>query len=311
MGLRNLSLVGNRKGFAGYELDDSLAAAQVMYHVRLRVLNSDLGRWLTRDPMGYVDGASLYQYAGSAPLSTVDPTGAAAYVKKYWAGSEPYHCEVCARLGPLAEDDCCQEPGGSGRGGGSCGTGGGGAGGAGGGAGGAGGGGLRAPMGGGAGERGPVRMNQAGTPGGGPPRGRATCNRGSVKHLVSSAGCTLGHCWWKKTGRKWCIDTYRCTARVIHPGRGGLYWRLTSRSCGKCGSLSSTAPTPPPNVQTPYDPCTKWASGNGSVNDCQECCHILYGGASPGMPPGGPPIGNDTPTTNRAVIECIAGCKKN
>ncbi|MCH8342427.1 MAG: RHS repeat-associated core domain-containing protein [Planctomycetes bacterium] len=70
-----LSDVGNRKGYAGYELDDAIAGNYRLYHVRNRVLNSDLGRWLTRDPLGYVDGANLYEYVGSNPLGAVDPMG--------------------------------------------------------------------------------------------------------------------------------------------------------------------------------------------------------------------------------------------
>ena len=70
-----LSDVGNRKGYAGYELDDAIAKAYRLYHVRNRVLNSDLGRWLTRDPLGYVDGANLYEYIGSNPSYGTDPSG--------------------------------------------------------------------------------------------------------------------------------------------------------------------------------------------------------------------------------------------
>lgn len=34
-----------------------------------------MGRWLTRDPLGYVDGMNLYGYCHSAPLGCVDPSG--------------------------------------------------------------------------------------------------------------------------------------------------------------------------------------------------------------------------------------------
>lgn len=33
------------------------------------------GRWLQRDPAGYVDGANLYQYVGANPLRHIDPFG--------------------------------------------------------------------------------------------------------------------------------------------------------------------------------------------------------------------------------------------
>ena len=73
LGWGKLSDVGNRKGYVGYELDPVLAYS--IWHVRYRPLNSHLGRWLTRDPLEYVDGASLYQYVGSNPLAGADPQG--------------------------------------------------------------------------------------------------------------------------------------------------------------------------------------------------------------------------------------------
>ena len=48
-----------------------------LYHVRNRMHHSQLGRWLTRDPLGYVDGMSLYQYCGSKPTVRLDELGLA------------------------------------------------------------------------------------------------------------------------------------------------------------------------------------------------------------------------------------------
>jgi hypothetical protein len=42
---------------------------------RYRNYHPTLGRWIQRDPAGYVDGANLHQYAGAAPLSHGDPSG--------------------------------------------------------------------------------------------------------------------------------------------------------------------------------------------------------------------------------------------
>ena len=76
LGFRNLSAAGvaSRKGFAGYEYLTTLAPK---YQVRSRALLCDAGRWEIRDPLGYVDGLSLYQYIHSSPLGGVDPTGQA------------------------------------------------------------------------------------------------------------------------------------------------------------------------------------------------------------------------------------------
>lgn len=76
--------VMNRRGYAGYELDPILAnaapagdltTAKTRYHVRNRVLDSSLGVWNRRDPLGYVDGMGLYEYVGSRPIGAADPTG--------------------------------------------------------------------------------------------------------------------------------------------------------------------------------------------------------------------------------------------
>lgn len=66
---------GNRKGYAGYELDPVLAYS--MWHVRHRVLNSDLGRWTRRDPLGYLNKSSVYAYATDNPLARLDASGPA------------------------------------------------------------------------------------------------------------------------------------------------------------------------------------------------------------------------------------------
>jgi RHS repeat-associated protein len=63
--------VGNRKGYAGYEFDEAAS----VYHVRHRVYLPESGRWSRRDPQGYVDGHSLYGYAGLSPMKSRDYLG--------------------------------------------------------------------------------------------------------------------------------------------------------------------------------------------------------------------------------------------
>jgi RHS repeat-associated protein len=43
--------------------------------VRFRWYNAGLGRWMTRDPAGYVDGAHIYAYAQSSPVAGLDHLG--------------------------------------------------------------------------------------------------------------------------------------------------------------------------------------------------------------------------------------------
>ena len=54
-----------------------------------------LGRWLQRDPLGYVDGMSLYQYVASAPSAKTDAFGLRALTDKEEA--------AFAKLGKLIE----------------------------------------------------------------------------------------------------------------------------------------------------------------------------------------------------------------
>ncbi len=46
-----------------------------LYHVRNRSYHPHLGRWVQRDPEGYVDGMSLYEYVGGRPGTARDPMG--------------------------------------------------------------------------------------------------------------------------------------------------------------------------------------------------------------------------------------------
>jgi RHS repeat-associated protein len=48
-----------------------------LYQVRNRFAHPNLGRWLTRDPVGYKAGVNLYAYVENNPVKAVDPTGLA------------------------------------------------------------------------------------------------------------------------------------------------------------------------------------------------------------------------------------------
>jgi len=85
-----LSLAGIRNilGYAGYVGDPFIRGSGsgateggqgFKWHVRHRVLDSGLGRWTRRDPLGYVDGVSLYEYVASQPATLIDPDGQAVF----------------------------------------------------------------------------------------------------------------------------------------------------------------------------------------------------------------------------------------
>jgi RHS repeat-associated protein len=78
MGRGVLSHVGNRFGYAGYQHAPELAGAK--WHLRHRMMDSILGRFMNRDPhpTPYVDGMNLYQYVRGMALLGVDPFGLVA-----------------------------------------------------------------------------------------------------------------------------------------------------------------------------------------------------------------------------------------
>ncbi|HBS29402.1 MAG TPA: hypothetical protein DEB06_08125 [Phycisphaerales bacterium] len=71
-GLLSTSGVGNRSGYAGYEHDWAIDS---LCHVRHRAYLTDLGRWTRRDPLGYVEGMSLYAYVANRAVVRTDPMG--------------------------------------------------------------------------------------------------------------------------------------------------------------------------------------------------------------------------------------------
>ncbi|MFK2821972.1 RHS repeat-associated core domain-containing protein [Arcobacter sp. YIC-80] len=64
-----------------------------MYYYRNRMYSADLGRFISKDPKGYVDGMNLYTYVMNNPLKYLDPMGTTAYEKfedEYGRGTVSY-----------------------------------------------------------------------------------------------------------------------------------------------------------------------------------------------------------------------------
>ncbi len=62
---------GNIVGYAGYIYEEEIG----LYCVRHRWYDPGNGRWLTRDPAGYLDGMNQYEYCSSSSLAAIDPFG--------------------------------------------------------------------------------------------------------------------------------------------------------------------------------------------------------------------------------------------
>jgi RHS repeat-associated protein len=61
----------NEIRYAGYRYDPETS----LYHVRNRYYHPALGRWISRDPLGYLPGTNRYAYLHNAPNSRTDPQG--------------------------------------------------------------------------------------------------------------------------------------------------------------------------------------------------------------------------------------------
>ncbi|NNM87490.1 MAG: RHS repeat-associated core domain-containing protein, partial [Phycisphaerae bacterium] len=57
--------------FCGYRYD----AETQLYYVRNRTYNPPLGRWIQRDPIGYMVGTNLFEYVYGMPTIQLDPDG--------------------------------------------------------------------------------------------------------------------------------------------------------------------------------------------------------------------------------------------
>jgi RHS repeat-associated protein len=64
------SAAGNPYTFTGQRLDPS----GLMYY-KNRYYHTELGRFTSRDPIGYKDGNNQYQYVASSPIGRFDPSG--------------------------------------------------------------------------------------------------------------------------------------------------------------------------------------------------------------------------------------------
>jgi RHS repeat-associated protein len=54
---------------------DVLADGKALLYARARHYDMKHGRWLQRDPLGFIDGPNLYEAFGGNPLVNVDPEG--------------------------------------------------------------------------------------------------------------------------------------------------------------------------------------------------------------------------------------------
>ena len=57
--------------YTGHKFDSETG----LYYANRRYYSPNLGRWISRDPLEYIDGNRLYEYVGSEPVSMADYSG--------------------------------------------------------------------------------------------------------------------------------------------------------------------------------------------------------------------------------------------
>ena len=73
------SAVDNPYLFTGRRLDNLHAGAYEIMYYRNRYYDTEMGRFLTYDPLGYVDSMNFFEYVNSHPMSNTDPMGLNLY----------------------------------------------------------------------------------------------------------------------------------------------------------------------------------------------------------------------------------------
>jgi len=69
--IQKSTTIGNRFAFHGLPIDPETG----FVYVRNRYYDPEMGRFITTDPLGYVDGPSMYQFAGYNAFNYGDPLG--------------------------------------------------------------------------------------------------------------------------------------------------------------------------------------------------------------------------------------------
>jgi len=106
-----------------FQFTGRIPASASLYYFRARFYNTQTGRFISEDPIGFAGGPNLYSYARNNPIAFIDPTGRqfefavleAAIVAAYLLGNTPNAARVInlaveaaygfASIGPSVESE--------------------------------------------------------------------------------------------------------------------------------------------------------------------------------------------------------------
>ena len=71
----------NTYRFSSKEFEDHAG----LYYFGARYYDPEIGRWLTPDPLGFIDGPNKYLYVANNPLNLADPYGLSGERKNWFA----------------------------------------------------------------------------------------------------------------------------------------------------------------------------------------------------------------------------------
>ncbi len=96
----NLQVGEDEDGYAytGREWDPETG----LYYYRARYYDPKIGRFISEDPLRYIDGPNLYQYVGGNPVVRIDPGGtewSMNMTELNWCRSNPIACAVGSSCG--------------------------------------------------------------------------------------------------------------------------------------------------------------------------------------------------------------------
>lgn len=95
------SRLGNTRLYTARERDEELE----VYYYRARYYDYKMGRFISRDPIGYADNVNLYAYVGNNPMSFVDPLGLKA---NELLASTKQKLQLIAETAGQVREDCKQ-----------------------------------------------------------------------------------------------------------------------------------------------------------------------------------------------------------